>query len=165
MRRPLLLLLALFAVGALVFQTSQTTVVSCCGSEDADELAWVRDEFKLDDAALAKVRQVHTSYRMNCSRMSEQVASKKQLVYQATMASTNVSAELQRELAEAEALRLESQKQMLNHFYEVSQAMPPEQGRRYLSEMCQTMLFEPSLADHHPRTWQEWLAYLQHAIH
>jgi hypothetical protein len=24
---------------------------------------------------------------------------------------------------------------MLGHFYEVSQAMPPEQGRRYLAEM------------------------------
>ena len=165
MRRPLLLLLALFAVGALVFQASQTTAVSCCGSEDADELAWVRDEFKLDDAALAKVRQVHTPYRMSCSLMSQQVAAKKQSVYQLAVASTNVSAELERELAEAEALRLDCQKQMLNHFYEVSQAMPPEQGKRYLSEMCQTMIFEPSVADNTPRTWQDWLAYLQHVIH
>ena len=30
---------------------------------------------------------------------------------------------------------LECQTQMLRHFYEVSQAMPPEQGRRYLAEM------------------------------
>ena len=165
MRRPLLLLLALFAVGALVFQASQTTAVSCCGSEDADELAWLRDEFKLTEAALAKVRQVHTSYRMSCSTMSQQVVAKKKSVYQLAVASTNVSPELERELAEAQALRLESQKQMLNHFYEVSQAMPPEQGKRYLSEMFQTMLIEPSVADDHPRTWQEWMAYLQHVFH
>lgn len=33
------------------------------------------------------------------------------------------------------ALRAQCQAEMLQHFHEVSQVMPPEQGRRYLAEM------------------------------
>jgi len=38
-------------------------------------------------------------------------------------------------LSEIAALRARCQAQMLQHFITVSQAMPPEQGRRYLAEM------------------------------
>jgi hypothetical protein len=38
-------------------------------------------------------------------------------------------------LTELALLRSQCQAQMLQHFIEVSQAMPPEQGRRYLAEM------------------------------
>ena len=43
--------------------------------------------------------------------------------------------EAQQRLAEVAALRAKCQGNMLAHFYEVSRAMPPEQGRRYLAEM------------------------------
>ncbi|HEX5400494.1 MAG TPA: hypothetical protein VFY06_15715, partial [Verrucomicrobiae bacterium] len=38
-------------------------------------------------------------------------------------------------LIELGELRAQCQAQMLQHFITVSQAMPPEQGRRYLAEM------------------------------
>jgi len=38
-------------------------------------------------------------------------------------------------LMELATLRAQCQAQMLRHFQEVSQAMPSEQGKRYLSEM------------------------------
>ena len=36
-------------------------------------------------------------------------------------------------LAEGSRLRAECQGMMLRHFFQVSQTMPPEQGRRYLA--------------------------------
>jgi hypothetical protein len=37
---------------------------------------------------------------------------------------------------------------MLEHFFEVSRAMPPEQGRRYLAEMKRFVLDAPGAAGH-----------------
>ena len=48
---------------------------------------------------------------------------------------TNVTAAAEAKLAELGTLRAQCQTQMLRHFVEVSQAMPAEQGRRYLAEM------------------------------
>ncbi len=44
---------------------------------------------------------------------------------------TNVTPEIEKALAEASRLRAECQTMMLRHFFQVSQTMPPEQGRRY----------------------------------
>jgi hypothetical protein len=46
-----------------------------------------------------------------------------------------MTSEAQEKLAEVAALRAQCQANMLAHFYEVSRAMPAEQGRRYLAEM------------------------------
>ena len=48
---------------------------------------------------------------------------------------TNLTAEAQVKLTEIAELRAQCQAQMLQHFATVSQAMPPEQGKRYLAEM------------------------------
>jgi hypothetical protein len=48
---------------------------------------------------------------------------------------TNFTVAAQQKLIELGELRARCQAQMLQHFFEVSQAMPPEQGRRYLAEM------------------------------
>jgi len=147
MRRPLLLLLALFAVGAFMFQTSRATTARFCGQGDTDELAWLRTEFQLSDADLAKVRALHESYRPQCTGMCQRMASKNEELFTLTTISTNVSSEMKQKLAEAASLRAECQAEMLLHFYYVSRAMPPEQGRRYLSTMCRMTLTEPLRAD------------------
>jgi len=54
----------------------------------------------------------------------------------ALTASTNaITPRVEQKLGEVAALRARCQAGMLRHFQEVSQAMPPEQGRRYLAEM------------------------------
>ena len=50
--------------------------------------------------------------------------------------SGQVTPEVERALAEAGDLRRECETAMLKHFVEVSRAMPPEQGRRYLDWIC-----------------------------
>jgi hypothetical protein len=66
---------------------------------------------------------------------------------------TNLTAEAQTKLNEIAALRAQCQAQMLEHFAAVSQAMPPEQGQRYLAEMKRLTLgtnelMEQSMSDH-----------------
>ena len=46
---------------------------------------------------------------------------------------TNVTPKIESALAQASRLRAECQAMMLRHFMQVSQTMPPEQGRRYLA--------------------------------
>jgi hypothetical protein len=67
--------------------------------------------------------------------MCQKIAAKKMEVKVALNGTTSVNPIAKQKLAELAALRAQCQAQMLQHFTEVSQTMPPEQGRRYLAEM------------------------------
>jgi hypothetical protein len=64
-----------------------------------------------------------------CRRIGEKNAEIKDLL----AGSATVTPVIEEKLGEAAQLRAQCQKQMLDHFFTVSQAMPPEQGRRYLA--------------------------------
>ena len=81
------------------------------------------------------MRAQHSGYLPQCEAMCERIAIKNRELSAALDGSTNVSADVRARLAETAALRAECQAQMLAHFYEVSQAMPPAAGRRYLEQM------------------------------
>lgn len=138
MNRSLLLLLGALAVGAAIFAgsffVSQRACV-LCQQQPADDLAWLRTEFKLTDAEMARIRQLHEGYRPQCAAMCAKIAAKKQEVTAALAGSTNLTAEAQARLQELGALRQQCQTQMLQHFLQVSQTMPPAEGQRYLAEM------------------------------
>jgi hypothetical protein len=97
------------------------------------ELAWLQKEFQLSDGELARVTKLHEAYQTHCmqmcGRIDEQTGRLKKL-----LASTGtLTPEIEATIAEAARLRGECQRDMMRHFFEVSQAMPPEQGRRYLA--------------------------------
>jgi len=136
-RSPLILVLALVA-GLAVFAASYRISQRVCAqraSNSADDLDWLRQEFRLSDAEMARVRSLHEGYLPKCAGMCRQIAAKKVELEAALSGATNVTAAAEKKLAELAALRAECQTQMLRHFVEVSQAMPPEQGKRYLAEM------------------------------
>ena len=137
MKRPLgIVVLALLAVTA-TFAVSYLIAQRLCARHvvQADDLDWLRQEFRLSDADLAHVRKLHEGYLPKCAEMCERIAAKKQELEQALAGQTNVTAAAERNLSELTALRAQCQTEMLRHFVEVSRAMPPEQGRRYLAEM------------------------------
>lgn len=101
----------------------------------SDELAWLRDEFRLSDAEFARIRQFHDGYMPKCDEMCRRIAAANRELSALLAASTNVTAAVTQKLGEVSALRAECQAKMLAHFFEVSHAMPPGQGRRYLAEM------------------------------
>jgi hypothetical protein len=138
MNRSLVILLGALALAAAVFTgsyfVSQRTCVATM-TRSADDLVWLRDEFHLSDAEMARVRQLHEGYMPQCAKMCALIEAKESEVQMALGSGTNVTAGAQKKLAELGELRAQCQAQMLQHFITVSQAMPPEQGRRYLAEM------------------------------
>jgi hypothetical protein len=102
---------------------------------------------------MAHIRELHQGYMPKCAVMCARIAAKKQELEDTLLGATNVSPAAEQKLAELAALRAQCQAQMLQHFAEVSQAMPAEQGRRYLAEMQRLTLgsheqIEQSMSDH-----------------
>ena len=138
MNRSLVILLGALALGAAVFAgsyfTAQRATVMCC-VQPADDLYWLRTEFHLSDAEMAHIRELHEGYLPKCGEMCAKIAAKKRELDSVLGNGTNLTAEAQTKINEIAALRAQCQAQMLQHFISVSQAMPPEQGKRYLAEM------------------------------
>lgn len=138
MRRPFLILAAMLLAGATVFLAGQRLAARWCAEHMAhttDDLDWLRIEFHLSDADLARVRKLHDGYLPVCGRFCERIETKRQELHAALDSGTSTSSGIERILIEIGTLRAQCQSAMLEHFREVSEVMPPEQGRRYLSEM------------------------------
>ncbi len=138
MRRPLLALLAVFAIAASVFTAcyfAAARMRATAPVAPADELDWLRTEFRFNADELARVRVVHNGYQPQCAAMCVRIGEKNRELDALLAASTNVTPAVEQKLVEVAALRAECQAQMLRHFHQVSALLPPEQGRRYLAEM------------------------------
>ena len=138
MRRSLIILIGVLAVGVAIFSGSYYLAQWLCArqmSNPADDLAWLRQEFQLSDAEMARVRQLHDGYLPKCGEMCAKITAKKREVDQALAGATNVTTAVEQQVMELSGLRAQCQLQMLRHFADVSQVMPSEQGRRYLLEM------------------------------
>ncbi len=110
---------------------SHRNLEQTCGPE----LAWVQNEFKLNDQEFERIRRLHQAYKPVCTEYCRRVREKNQEIARLVAASTDITPPIQKALGEAADLRKECLAHMLQHFYAVSQAMPPEQGRRYLGRM------------------------------
>jgi len=156
MRRSLIILSGVLAVAGAVFAGSFFLSQRICVTRmtnPADNLDWLRQEFHLSDAEMARVRKLHDGYLPKCGEMCARIDAKKQTVKDWLAGGTNVTADAEKKVFELGELRAQCQLQMLRHFVEVSQAMPPEQGRRYLAQMQRLTLgfheqVEESMSDH-----------------
>ena len=136
MNRSLIIVLGALALGAAIFAGSYSAGRRVCAmATSADDLSWLRTEFHLSDADMARVRQLHEGYKPKCAEMCARIAAKRAEVETALADGTNVTAAAQQKLIELGELRGQCQAQMLQHFMAVSEVMPPKQGRRYLAEM------------------------------
>ena len=138
MRRSLFILLALLLAGAAIVGSSYLLARRVCVHELAasgDDLAWLRREFHLSDAEMQRIRQLHEGYLPKCHENCARIAAKKRELQAELDKAQGMTPEARQKLTEVAGLRAQCQANMLAHFYEVSQAMPPEQGRRYLAEM------------------------------
>jgi hypothetical protein len=124
------------------------TMRLCARQMAAEDLSWLKREFRLSDADMQRVRGLHDGYLPQCRDMCAKIAAKQAELEKALDKGESPDAKLM-ELA---TLRAQCQAQMLRHFEEVSRAMPPEQGKRYLGEMQKMTLgfhqdFERSMGD------------------
>ena len=130
--------LAVLARGAAIFAGSRLVrqpAMVMCQSSAVDDLAWLRKEYDLSDAAMAHVRELHRGYLPQCAAFCAQIAAKNAELETVTAKGNSHAVEAQTKLTELAGLRARCQAQMLRHFVNVSRAMSPEQGRRYLAKM------------------------------
>ena len=138
MNRSLVIVVGTLALGMVLFGGSYAVsrhVGERCLTQPGNDLAWLRQEFSLNDAEMARIQKLHEGYLPQCAEMCQKIAAKKSEVQAALGEGTNITVVARQKLVELGELRAQCQAQMLRHFIAVSQTMPPEQGRRYLAEM------------------------------
>ena len=133
-RATLILLIGLIAAAAAYgcIYFACTAPVRTLERSDKPELAWLKEEFHLSDSEFKRVSELHAAYLPQCQEMCRQIDAKNQQLEKLLAGATNMTPEIEAALADAARMRSECQTTMLRHFFEVSQTMPPEQGRRYL---------------------------------
>jgi len=150
MKRPWLILLAGIAAALLGYFTFYFIGTAQCRAiihEHEPELAWLKKEFHLNDAEFARISQMHASYLSGCAERCRMIDEKNQHLKQLLASTNTVTPDIDKLLAESARLRAACHKQMLQHFYEVSRTMPPEQGRRYLAWVQERTLLSDSHQD------------------
>jgi hypothetical protein len=101
--------------------------------EPQPELAWLKKEFNLNEAEFARITQLHEAYLPQCGERCRLIAEQNRKLKVLLAKDATVTPEIQNLLMERAKTRAQCEAEMLKHFQEVSRAMPPEQGRRYLA--------------------------------
>jgi hypothetical protein len=138
MNRSLVILLGALTVGAALFGGSfflTQRLCQVCVAQPPGGLDWLRREYHLNDAEMARIRKLHKNYLAQCAEMCRMVADKKQDVAAALNNATNITPVAEQKLAELATCRVQCQSRMLQYFADVSRVMPPTEGHRYLAEM------------------------------
>ncbi len=113
------------------------------------ELAWLKKAYQLSDADFARISQLHNAYLPKCAAHCRRIDELNQNLERALSEASTVTPEIKTLLAERAEERADCQAEMLDHFFQVSRTMPPEQGRRYLDWVQRhTALQEPAMVDH-----------------
>lgn len=109
---------------------------------DADEIAWLRREFRLTPGQAEKIEQLHAAYEPVCMEHCMQIlATRKQLAAFADSGRQD-SAEYRQAQTEMERLKRVCTEATRQHLETVAAAMSPEEGRRYIR------LVGPKLSQH-----------------
>ena len=95
MRRSLIILFGVLAVAGAVFASAFLLSHRICVARmtnPADDLDWLRQEFHLSDAEIARVRKLHDGYLPKCKAMCKEIAAKKQELETTLAGTTSVTA-------------------------------------------------------------------------
>lgn len=134
-RAVLILVLGLAAAVAAYACVYHFCTASSRGLQETarPELAWLKDEFHLNDAEFQRVAGLHAGYLPQCAVFCRQIAVENNRLHSLLENATNATPEIDAALADTARLRAQCQQTMLRHFFDVSRTMPPAEGRRYLA--------------------------------
>ena len=136
MRRALVILLLGAVLGlatAAATYWSMTAQHRAWLRQEQPELAWLRTEFEIAPDDFDRISRIHQAYLPRCAELCQRIANCETRIRTLLDQANELTPEIEELLLEAAHTRVECQKQMLDHFFQVSRAMPPEQGRRYLA--------------------------------
>lgn len=138
MRRLWPTFLSLVVVGSAVVLVTAGVVRQLCVRQmtrSADDLDWLRQEFRLSDPELAAVRQLHDGYLPRCRDFCERIAGRQAELDALLAGEPGVTPAVEEKIRQIAVLRADCQSAMLRHFQEVRAVMPAAQGQRYWNEM------------------------------
>lgn len=155
------LLVAVVAYGVAYFACSAPYRYVEVDKTKPPELAWLQKEFQIPDAEFARIAKLHETYFAACAERCRRIDAKNAEIQSLLAATNTVTPQIETALHEAAMIRAECQHAMLQHFYEVSRTMPPEQGRHYLdwvigrtlgpqNHSAMTLDSPPADHEHHP---------------
>lgn len=108
------------------------------------EIAWLKEEFHLNDEQFKIISQLHEAYKPVCLSMCGKIDKKDRELKQLLAATNRVTSEIEKLLSESAAVRTDCQKMMLEHFYQISAVMNPHEATRYLAWVqSQTVVSKP----------------------
>lgn len=148
MKRGIFIILAAAAAGAVgffAFRQSESPMHPAKSHAQESpsqlpELAWLRDEFELDDAEFERIAALHVSYLPTCERLCARISEARRKVSALVLSGDSVTPELEAALREEAVLRAECQTAMLGHIYTTAAALPSEKSRAYLDAMLPEVL-------------------------
>ncbi len=111
--------------------------------ETQPELAWLKQEFNIPDAEFARITALHQAYLPQCAERCRTIEQQNARLRSLLAANPTATKEVEDLLAERARTRALCETEMLKHFQEVSRAMPPEQGRRYLAWVQEQTVLQP----------------------
>jgi Spy/CpxP family protein refolding chaperone len=138
----ILALAALLGLGAYAVSYGIARHTFCQMPDTRDASSWLRQEFHLSDAQYAQVQKLEADYHPHCVAMCDQIVQSRTALKNLILANAAMTPEIEAALKKDGAIQEEWRADMLRHFYEVSQAMPPAEGKRYLQTM-QAQVIEP----------------------
>ena len=143
MKKGILILVLSFVAAAAAYGCVYFVCTASARSlqqSDQPELAWFKEEFNLSDADFKRASELHATYLPQCRDMCREIDAHNLKLQTLLSGATNMTPEITAAIAEGARLRSECQSMMLRHFFQVSQMMPPEQGRGYLSWVKEKVL-------------------------
>ncbi len=155
MKKGWIILLGGLALGAAAFSGFYYLGTAPCRDMMQDpqpELAWLKQEFKLSDAEFDRITRLHEAYLPKCAERCRVIEEQNQKLKELLTNDPSVTPEVQNLLVERARTRALCEGEMLKHFQEVSRAMPPEQGRRYLAWVREQTVLQPQAMEARHKT-------------
>ena len=138
----ILALAVLLGSGAYFVSYGVARCTFCRMPDTRDSSSWLRQEFHLSDAQYAQVKKLEADYHPHCVDMCDQLKQSHLALKNLILANGTMTPEIETALQKDDAVQQEWREDMLRHFYEVSQAMPPAEGKRYL-QIMEAQALEP----------------------
>jgi hypothetical protein len=132
MRRLASFLVLVIAVAAAAYGL---TCYLGASRQPADQWTWLRGEFHLDGAQLARIKALHEAYQPVCADHCSRIMAASARLAALEQAGRKDTPEYQATLGEWEAIKRECNAATFKHLQAVAAVMSPAQGRRYLDMM------------------------------
>jgi hypothetical protein len=120
-----------------------------CFGKGALPVDWLKSEFSLNEHQAAQITALQSQYAKACEEMCARINETDARVADLIRSQKIVTSEIRKALSESDRLRTECRLKMLEHCYEVANAMPEEERDKYI-EMVLPMILDPGrMADAH----------------